>query len=86
MALALTTAVQGPITATSANITGNSGCSLVSDMDPLITDKLDLIIDVGALKGGIGSTVVDVTADFPKILRQGAVSEKDIFTAVFQKR
>lgn len=86
VALALTTAVQGPITATSANITGNSGCSLASEMDPLITDKLDLIIDVGALKGGMGSTVVDVTGDFPKILRQGAVSEKDIFAAVSQKR
>lgn len=86
VALALTTAVQGPITATSANITGNSGCSRVSDMDPLITDKLDLIIDAGALKGGTGSTVVDVTEDSPKILRQGAVSEKDIFAAVFQKR
>jgi len=86
VALALTNAVQGPITATSANITGYSGCSLVSDMDPLITDKLDLIIDAGALKGGAGSTVVDVTEDSPKILRQGAVSEKDIFAAVFQKR
>jgi L-threonylcarbamoyladenylate synthase len=86
VALALTAAVQGPITATSANITGNSGCSLVSDMDPLIMDKLDLIIDVGALKGGMGSTVVDVTGDSPKILRQGAVSEKDIFAAVYQKR
>jgi len=86
VALALTKAVQGPITATSANITGYSGCSLVSDMDPLITDKLDLIIDAGALKGGAGSTVVDVTEDSPKILRQGAVSEKDIFAAVFQKR
>lgn len=86
VALALTTAVQGPITATSANITGNSGCSLISDMDPLITDKLDLIIDVGALKGGMGSTVVDVTGDSPKILRQGVVSEKDIFAAVFQKK
>jgi L-threonylcarbamoyladenylate synthase len=86
VALALATAVKGPITATSANITGNCGCSLVSDMDPLITDKLDLIIDVGALKGGMGSTVVDVTGDFPKILRQGAVSEKDIFAAVSQKR
>ncbi len=85
VALALTTAVQGPITATSANITGNPGCSLVSDMDPLITDKLDLIMDVGALKGGMGSTVVDVTGDSLKILRQGAVSEKDIFAAVFQK-
>jgi len=86
VALALTAAVQGPITATSANIAGNAGCSLVSDMDPLITDKLDIIIDVGSLKGGMGSTVVDVTGDFPKILRQGAVSEKDIFAAVSQKR
>ena len=86
VALALATAVQGPITATSANITGNSGCSLVSEMDPLITDRVDLIIDVGALKGGIGSTVVDVTGGYPKILRQGAISEKDIFEAVFQNR
>ena len=86
VALALATAVQGPITATSANITGNSGCSLVSEMDPLMTDKLDLIIDVGALKGGKGSTVVDVTGDSIRILRQGAVSEKDIFAAVSQKR
>ncbi|MGD2149239.1 MAG: L-threonylcarbamoyladenylate synthase [Desulfobacterales bacterium] len=85
VALALTTAVQCPITATSANITGDSGCSRVSDMDPLITDELDLIIDVGALKGGIGSTVVDVTSVSPKILREGAVSEKDILAAVFQK-
>jgi len=86
VALALTNAVQGPITATSANITGDSGCSLVSNLDPLITDKLDLILDVGALKGGIGSTVVDVTAGSPKILREGAVSAKDIFSAVSQKR
>lgn len=86
VALALTKAVQGPITATSANITSYSGCSRVSDMDPLITDKLDLIIDAGALKGGAGSTVVDVTEGSPKILRQGAVSKKDIFAAVFQKR
>ena len=86
VALALTNAVQGPITATSANITGYSGCSLVSDLDPKITDKLDLIIDAGGLKGGAGSTVVDVTEDSPKILRQGAVSKKDIFAAVLQKR
>jgi L-threonylcarbamoyladenylate synthase len=86
VALALTAAVKGPITATSANIAGNSGCSLVSEMDPLISNKVDLIVDVGALKGGMGSTVVDVTGDSPKILRQGAVSERDIFAAVFQKR
>jgi L-threonylcarbamoyladenylate synthase len=78
VALALSKAVGGPFTATSANITGESGCSTVSDIDPRITDNVDLILDAGTLKGGIGSTVVDVTADPPKILREGAIPAKDI--------
>jgi len=82
VALALAKALKSPITATSANITGNSGCSQVSDVDPLIADKLDLILDAGPLKGGIGSTVVDVTQGFPKILREGAIPAKDIFAVL----
>ena len=82
VALALTNSVKGPITATSANITGQGGCSRVQDLDPLIADKLDLILDAGALKGGIGSTVIDVTVDPPKILREGAVSSKVILAAL----
>ncbi len=82
VALALAKALKNPITATSANITGHSGCSRVSDIDPLIADPLDLILDAGPLKGGIGSTVVDVTHDFPKILREGAIPAKDIFAVL----
>ena len=82
VALALTNSVKGPITATSANITGQGGCSRVQDLDPLIADKLDLILDAGPLKGGIGSTVIDVTVDPPKILREGAVSSKVILAAL----
>ena len=82
VALALTNSVKGPITATSANITGQDGCSRVQDLDPLIADKLDLILDAGPLKGGIGSTVIDVTVDPPKILREGAVSSKVILAAL----
>ena len=79
VALALVNAVDVPITATSANITGYMGCSQISNLDPIVGDKLDLILDVGTLKGGIGSTVVDVTADIPIILREGIVPAKDIF-------
>jgi L-threonylcarbamoyladenylate synthase len=79
VALALSKAVGGPLTATSANITGSSGCSTISDVDPRISDKVDLILDAGPLKGGIGSTVVDVTVDPPIILREGAIPAKDIF-------
>ena len=79
VAVALTNAVQVPITATSANLTGRGGCSRVSDLDPVVTDKLDLILDAGPLEGGTGSTVIDITVDVPKILREGAISAKDIF-------
>ena len=80
VARSLTNAVGGPITATSANITGGKGCSRVLDLNPLVIEKLDLILDVGSLIGGIGSTVIDVTVDPPKILREGAVPGKDIFS------
>jgi L-threonylcarbamoyladenylate synthase len=82
VALALTKAAGGPVTATSANITGDSGCPRVSDIAPGIANRVDLILDAGSLKGGPGSTVVDVTVNPPKILREGAIRAKDIFTAL----
>ena len=79
-ASALVNALYNPITGTSANFSGHAGCSQISDLDPLIADELDLILDAGPLEGGIGSTVIDVTGNGPKILRQGAIAAKDIFT------
>jgi len=81
-AIELTNAVQNPITATSANLAGLAGCSRTADLDPLITDKVDLILDAGTLKGGSGSTIVDVTLDPPVILREGAVPASDIWAVL----
>ncbi len=81
VASGLTSAVGSPITATSANLTGHVGCSQIQNLEPLIAEKLDLILDAGPLKGGTGSTVVDVTADFLKILREGAIPARDILAA-----
>jgi tRNA A37 threonylcarbamoyladenosine synthetase subunit TsaC/SUA5/YrdC len=36
-------------------------------------DALDLVLDGGAAHGGPPSTVVDCTADVPRILRAGAI-------------
>jgi L-threonylcarbamoyladenylate synthase len=82
VASAVTKAVGGPVTATSANITGDSGCATVSDIAPGFMDQVDLILDAGTLKGGLGSTVVDVTVDPPKIIREGAIHAKDILAAL----
>jgi L-threonylcarbamoyladenylate synthase len=43
---------------------------------------LDLILDAGPLKGGRGSTVIDVTAEKPKILREGEISGAEIMALV----
>ncbi len=78
VAAALVKTLSFPITATSANLSGRPGCSQIADLDPRVTDEVDLVLDAGPLAGGMGSSVVDVTVDPPRILREGAVSSTDI--------
>ena len=80
VAAALARAMQAPITGTSANVSDCPGCHQIDDLQPAVAEQLDLIIDVGPLKGGRGSTVVDVTGKIPRVLREGAVSKKDILS------
>ncbi len=82
VAAALVRALQTPLTGTSANLSGNPGCRRIEDLEFQIAGRLDLILDAGALKGGLGSTVIDVTVDPPKILREGEVSAAEILTLV----
>ncbi len=77
-ASALVKHVKGPVTGTSANLSGRAGCHRAQDLELQIAGRLDLILDAGTLMGGVGSTVVDVTVDPPRILRDGQVSANDI--------
>lgn len=74
VAAALVRQVQGPVTGTSANLSGQPGCDRAQDLDPTIAGQLSLILDGGTLSGGIGSSVVDVTVTPPQILREGAIT------------
>jgi L-threonylcarbamoyladenylate synthase len=80
VARALVRTCSNPITGTSANLSGNAGCFRVADLEPKVAGKLDMIIDAGPLKGGVGSTVIDVTSDALKILREGEVMAEDILS------
>jgi L-threonylcarbamoyladenylate synthase len=77
-AAALAAAVQSPITGTSANLSGQPGCHRIGDLPPAVAEQLDVILDAGPLQGGRGSTVVDVTGDIPRVLREGVVSKREI--------
>lgn len=74
----LVRAAGGPITATSANVSGTAGCARVPDIGPILTEKVDLVLDAGPLKGGAGSTIVDVTVNPPQILREGITASSKI--------
>ena len=75
---ALLAALPHPITGTSANLSGQPGCARISDLAAEIGKEMAMILDAGPLLGGAGSTVVDVTATPPIVLREGTVSEIDI--------
>ena len=60
----------GPITATSANRSGQSSARIVADIDPDIRERAT-VLDVGETPGG-ESTVVDVSAE--TVVRRGALA------------
>jgi len=70
---ALARTVGAPITGTSANRSSEPSCSTAEEVMEAFGEDIDLILDGGRTPGGKGSTVLDVTADPPRILREGMV-------------
>jgi len=62
-----------PITATSANISGEGSIDNPADVAKSLGDMIDVLVDGGKTKGGCTSTVVDVTNDEPVVLREGVI-------------
>ena len=63
-------------------LSGRPGCRRIDDLDPQLIQHLDIVLDAGPLKGGPGSTVVDVTHDLPRILREGEISGEEILDLI----
>ncbi len=85
VAKALVDTVDCPITGTSANISGTPATSTIDTIDPYIIQNADMILDAGKLKTGLGSTVVDITQNPVKIIRQGQTPQSDITRAIQNK-
>ncbi|HID60407.1 MAG TPA: threonylcarbamoyl-AMP synthase [Hadesarchaea archaeon] len=80
VALKLLDFVGGPITSTSANITGKPAPSTVREALEQIGKSVDLALDAGKCKLGVPSTVVDLTKEPFEVLREGPITKEEILS------
>lgn len=68
----------GPITGTSANLTGHSSCVSGAQVQAQLGERLPLILDIGELGTSLASTIVVLRGDTWKIVREGIIPGVEI--------
>jgi len=68
----------GVLTATSANPSGSEPATSALQVVEYFPTGIDLIIDGGVVTATQPSTVIDVTCDPPRIIREGAVTRAEL--------
>jgi len=76
--IALIKGLGAPIVGTSANVSGRPSALTADEVHSQFGDKIDLVIDGGKCGEGKESTIVDITGDVPRILREGAISREEL--------
>jgi len=79
--IALLKGVGTPITGTSVNLSGKPSALTAEEVYNQLKNKVDLVIDGGKCPGGKESTIVDLTGETPRILREGAISREELESA-----
>ncbi|HEY5116024.1 MAG TPA: L-threonylcarbamoyladenylate synthase [Nakamurella sp.] len=64
----------GPMAVSSANRSGNPPAITAAGAQSQLGDDVSVYLDAGDSPIGVASTVIDLTADVPRVLRQGALS------------
>jgi L-threonylcarbamoyladenylate synthase len=64
----------GPMAVSSANRSGMPPATIAADAVEQLGEEVAVYLDGGPAPIGVASTVVDLTGDVPRVLRQGAVS------------
>ena len=65
--------IGGPVVSSSANLSGQRPAETAEEVLAIFGNQLDLILDGGPRRGGVPSTLVDVSGERPRLLRMGAL-------------
>jgi L-threonylcarbamoyladenylate synthase len=77
VATALIERLSQPLIATSANLSGQPTCTSGIEVFGTMDGRIDLVLDAGHISGS-GATTIDVTEPYWRIIREGAIPEREI--------
>ncbi|RTL65521.1 MAG: threonylcarbamoyl-AMP synthase [Pseudonocardiaceae bacterium] len=63
----------GPMAVSSANRSGSAPAADAADAEAQLGEHVAVVLDGGSSGENVASTIVDLTADTPRVLREGAV-------------
>lgn len=82
VARAVCAACGHPVTATSANRSGEPATADPNVVERTLGAHIDYLLDAGVTPGGAPSTIVDVTAAEPRLVRAGAIAWDDVIACL----
>ena len=71
-----------PIAAPSANISGKPSTTTAEHVRHDHDGRIAAIVDGGACRVGVESTIVDLTEDMPRLLRPGGIGPEELFAVI----
>ncbi|GLZ48057.1 threonylcarbamoyl-AMP synthase [Actinomycetospora sp. NBRC 106375] len=72
----------GPLAQSSANVSGQPPATTAQEARDQLGDSVEVYLDGGVCASGVGSTIVDLTGETPRLRREGAVSADDVSRVV----
>jgi L-threonylcarbamoyladenylate synthase len=82
VALALISESRTSIAAPSANLAGRPSPTAAAHVIKDLGGRIDVVLDAGATRIGVESTVIDMTTDPPQILRPGGITYEELARAL----
>lgn len=67
-----------PLTGTSANISGADDPRTLAELRRQVGERVDFLVTAGPAPAGTASTIVDLSGDAPRLIREGAIPFQQI--------
>jgi L-threonylcarbamoyladenylate synthase len=69
-----------PVISTSANLTGAVPVRTPDDLSEELSEGINVVLNTGICPGGLPSTIISLMKTAPEVLREGAISSKEILS------